>query len=105
MRIWTLSVCLLAFLAVGVVGCGTLTDALNRRAAADVSEADLRLRQDVLNRLRDDAVTSLHNIGVESRNGMVTVYGSVPDDMTRRRVLSVVRGTPGVAGINDRLAR
>jgi osmotically-inducible protein OsmY len=92
-------------LLVGMTGCATLTDSMNRRADAEVSDADLRLQQDVLNRLQQDAMTSRHAIAVDSKDGVVTLYGQVPDDMTRHRVLSVVLGTPGVVGVNDRLAR
>ncbi len=98
-------VCLLGLLAGGVSGCAALTDSANRRASADMSERDLRVSQDVLNRLQDDNVTGHLSIGVESRDGVVTLYGSVPDDVTRLRVISVVRGTPGVVSINDRLMR
>ncbi len=105
MRNGVVVLCLLGVLAGGVSGCAVLTDTVNRRADADVSEADLQLRRDVLNRLQMDAMTSQHSIGVDSRNGVVTVYGSVPDDMTRHQVLSVVRGTPGVMGVHDRLVR
>lgn len=97
--------CLFGLLAGGVAGCAALTDTANRRASADMSEDDLRVTREVLNRLQDDVVTGQLSIGAESSNGVVTLYGSVPDDVTRHRVLNVVRGAPGVMSINDRLTR
>jgi len=105
MRNMVIVLCLLGLLAGGVSGCAVLTDTVNRRADAEASEADLQLRQDVLNRLQQDVMTRSHSVGVDTQNGVVTLYGSVPDDLTRHRILAVVRGTPGVMGINDRLVR
>lgn len=105
MKKWIICICVLGALTVGVTGCAVLTDKANRQADAEVSDADLRLRQDVLNRLQQDHVTAQHNIGVDSRDGRVTLYGAVPDNMTRQRVLTVVRGTPGVVSVHDRLMR
>lgn len=105
MRKWLVYLGMLGVLAFGVTGCGTLTDALNQRSQTEASAEDLRLQQDVLNRLQQDPVTARHSVAVESRDGRVAVYGTVPDDMTRHRILNVVRGTPGVVAVHDRLAR
>ncbi len=93
-------------LLMGVTACSTLTDALNERASGGAeSPEDAALRSDVLARLRDDPMTGEHVFGVSVDNGVVILRGWVPDDTTRLRVNSVVRSTPGVVEIDDRLIR
>lgn len=93
-------------LLMGLTACSTLTDALNERASGGTeAPEDAALRADILTRLRDDPVTGDHVFGVSVSHGTVVLRGSVPDDATRLRVHSVVRSTPGVVQIEDRLAR
>ncbi len=88
-----------------LAGCATLTETANIRAEADVSPADLQLRLDVLDRLADDAVTGQHSFGVTSVDGVVTLFGVVPDQAVRLRARHVAAGTPGVVHVDDQLRR
>jgi osmotically-inducible protein OsmY len=96
-----------ALFAVCAAGCGTLSDSMSSPPGQDamVSEADHQLTLDILHRLQNDSVANESNFGVVSRSGVVTIYGSVADEGMRRRVLSIVQGTPGVMQIHDRLMR
>jgi osmotically-inducible protein OsmY len=44
-------------------------------------------------------------IGVEVRDGVVTLEGMVPDDATAARALDIARSVPGVRAVVDRLGR
>lgn len=98
---------LMGLLMLSLVGCSSLTDSMNEQAAmgTNVSEADMELRMDVIDRLQTDGITSRYTFGVVSESGVVTVYGSVPDEATRLRVRSVVESTPGVVQVHDQLRR
>ena len=91
--------------AMALVGCSSLTDALNRRADGSTSPEDRQLRMEVQDRLRDDPMTGAHAIGVVVQDGVVQLRGMVPDAETRLRALGVARGTPGVRAVDDQLAR
>lgn len=88
-----------------VVGCATVSERATHSDDPGHSKEDVRLELDVLSRLRDDALTSRHSFGVTALNGVVTLRGSVPDEITRHRALGVVRSTPGVIEVHDRLLR
>ena len=93
-------------LSLGVIGCSTLTDALNERAGGGVgTPEDAALRADILDRLREDPVTADHAFAVSVDHGMVVLRGWVPDDATRLRARSVVASTPGVIRLEDRITR
>lgn len=74
-------------------------------AASAATVDDRQLARDVLNRLLDDSITGSLMFGVNAQNGMVTVDGAVPDETIRTRALGIVRSTPGVRGVIDRLSR
>ncbi len=101
-NVWAMGL-LLSFFAIAGSGCSTISDFGAPGGAAGVSEADRHIKMDVQNRLQEDAVAGRYLFGVDSREGIVTLFGSVPDEGTRRRVISVAQGTPGVRGVNDRL--
>ncbi len=92
---------IIALAALLWVGCGTT--GYEYGTGVDVSPEDHQLTLNVLNRLKDDLEASRHMISATTRDGVVTLYGTVPDAMTRRRVLAVVRSTPGVYDIDDRM--
>lgn len=66
---------------------------------------DRQLAADALNRLRDDPLTGRLTFGTSCQNGIVTVEGAVPDEAMRTRALGIVRSTPGVQDVVDRLSR
>ncbi len=103
MSLWGMMFLLLSF---GLVGCSTLTDALNERAAGGATTPeDAALRSDILTRLSEDPVTAQHAFAVSVDHGMVVLRGWVPDDTTRLRARSVVASTPGVIRLEDRITR
>jgi hyperosmotically inducible protein len=81
-------------------GCASAAGAPSEPLATDAALA-ARVRTGLL---ADPLVGSLA-IAVEAHDGIVTLAGNVPDASAARRVLDIVRGTPGVLGIVDRLAR
>jgi osmotically-inducible protein OsmY len=81
-------------------GCASATGAPPERLAADAALA-ARVRTGLL---ADPLVGNLI-LGVEAHDGIITLTGGVPDAPAARRVLDIVRGTAGVLGIVDRLAR
>lgn len=96
--------CAIGIIALAALWCaGCASTGYDYGADVDVSPEDHQLTLNVLNRLKDDQETARHMISATSRDGVVTLYGRVPDAMTRRRVLAVVRSTPGVYDIDDRM--
>ncbi len=83
-------------------GCRT-APVYDHTTERNVERADHQLAVNVLNRLRDDDITGRHTFSATAENGVVTVYGSVPDQSVRMRVKGVVEGTPGVESMVDRL--
>lgn len=91
-----------AFLTAGLfTGCATYTPPPISAAI----DADTQLVKDVVGRLSEDGVTERYTFGVTAQGGIVTVQGAVRDELTRQRVLAIVKGTPGVQGVVDRMYR
>lgn len=91
-----------AFLTAGLfTGCATYTPP----PASGATDSDTQLVKDVVGRLANDDVAERFTFGVTAQGGVVTVQGAIPDELTRQRVLAVVRGTPGVQGVVDRMYR
>jgi osmotically-inducible protein OsmY len=65
---------------------------------------DPRVVQRVEEAIGADAPLAIaaRNVTVGSESGVVTLTGTVPDELTRKRVLEVAGNTPGVARIVDR---
>lgn len=103
-KTWIMAM-VLGFSAACWMGCSTVSDYGTPSDARGISDTDRQLKMDVQNRLQEDAVASRYLFGVDCRDGVITLYGPVPDEGTRLRVLSVVQGTPGVRDVNDRLTR
>lgn len=79
-----------------VCGCATLDQPL-----PDASGADLGA--DITQRLAVDSMTGGTVYGVDVSGGQVVIRGIVRSEAERMRVLSLVRGTPGVTSVVDRL--
>ena len=62
-----------------------------------------QIEDDVIERLRQDDLTSTQGFGVRIEGGIATLYGSVPDEIVRLRALGIVRSTPGVKEVVDKL--
>ncbi len=77
-------------------GCASLDAGAPDPAAGDLESA-------IVQRLAMDPVTRSGVFGVDASGGQVTVRGTVRSEIERMRVLGLIRGTPGVAGVDDRL--
>lgn len=77
-------------------GCASMDS-----GAAGADTGDLRAM--VLQRLAIDPVTRADVFGVEVQGDRVTLRGTVRNETGRLRALGLVRGTPGVASVDDRL--
>ncbi|MGD9780525.1 MAG: BON domain-containing protein [Kiritimatiellia bacterium] len=53
-------------------------------------------------RLNGDSMTASATLSVAVENGMATLYGTVPNEMTRQRALQILRDTPGIFDVLDR---
>jgi osmotically-inducible protein OsmY len=90
-------VMMMALVAVFVSGCGTVS------GTSDSAPADRLIANDVRDRLAADPDTGPCNIGVSVTDGVVTLRGSVPNEVIRLRAKGIARGTDGVKGIVDSL--
>ncbi|MCO5045014.1 MAG: BON domain-containing protein [Kiritimatiellae bacterium] len=77
-------------------GCATFDESAVASGGGD-------LQSIVVQRLSVDPMTRDNVYGVEAVNGQVTIRGAVQSEAERMRVLSIVRGAPGVLGVTDRL--
>lgn len=87
-------------MAVSIVGCATYEP-----VAQQAPSTDAQIAREAMNRLANDSVTGRYTFGVTVQNGIATVEGAVPDETFRLRVIGIVRGTPGVVQVVDRLYR
>lgn len=71
--------------------------------AAAMSEADADVAARVAQRLAVDPALRDQLFGIDVAGGEVTIRGTVRSEAERLRLISAVRGTPGVTGVNDRL--
>ncbi|MFH0954374.1 MAG: BON domain-containing protein [Verrucomicrobiota bacterium] len=94
---WLAAVASLALLA----GCAT--SPYEGMQAAPGAGSDQQLVVEVRNRLDNDGITRQRDFGVQVNGGVVTVYGIVPSETVRGRVVAVIRDTPGVQDVVDRL--
>jgi hyperosmotically inducible periplasmic protein len=83
-----------------LAGCATIPDNSTIQPATDTQLADA-----VLQRLTQDAMTSRSAFGVVAENGVVTLYGSLPDDILRARAIAIARSTPGVKDVINKITR
>jgi osmotically-inducible protein OsmY len=83
--------CALAILA--GAGCSTID--------YDQNLPDSEIVDDVTNRLQADVIANQFKVGVTCVDGVVTLYGNVPDGPDRPRIASVALGTPGVKEVRE----
>ncbi|NLG34475.1 MAG: BON domain-containing protein [Lentisphaerae bacterium] len=82
-------------------GCTVLQDAAyDQNPVTDVEIAAL-----AMSRLNNDVMTGRATLSVGVQNGLATIYGSVPDHVTRERAIQIVQGTLGVTGVRDHTRR
>ena len=93
---------LLATLAavITLAGCTTMSDEATLEPTTDAQLANA-----VLQRLTQDAVTGMSTFNVEAENGVVTLYGSLPDNTIRARAIAIARSTPGVKDVINKITR
>ncbi len=83
-----------------LAGCITIPD---DSSLAPTSDAELAGA--VLQRLAQDSVTGRSTFNVEAQNGVVTLYGSLPDNTARARAIAIARSTPGVTDVINKITR
>jgi len=66
--------------------------------------ADQRIDSAVYGRLASDPLTQTGSYQVQSREGVVTIYGKVSGPQAHAYALAVARGTPGVVRVVDYLS-
>jgi osmotically-inducible protein OsmY len=86
-----------------LVGCSTAFHEMTEEPVS--SSGDRELVTQITSRLEYDAVTAGNTYGVSARDGAVTLSGSVHDEAVRSRALAIVRETPGVTEVIDKLQR
>lgn len=93
---------ILATLAVvmTLAGCATMPD-----DSAVEPTTDAQLANAVLQRLSQDAVTGMSTFNVEADNGVVTLYGALPDNTIRARAIAIARSTRGVKEVINKITR
>jgi len=83
-----------------LAGCSTMPD-----DSALEPTTDAQLANAVLQRLTQDAVTGMSTFSVEAENGVVTLYGSLPDNTIRARAIAIARNTSGVKDVINKITR
>lgn len=56
-------------------------------------------------RLNSDEMVARATLSVTVDKGMATLYGTVPDQVTRQRAIQILEGTPGIFDVLDRTRR
>lgn len=85
-----------------VVGCAQRAPSADAATSSStLDDLDSRVYQ----RLATDPVTARMRLSVVSSDGIVTLSGRVESPSERLRAVSVVRGTPGVRAVIDKLRR
>jgi hypothetical protein len=85
----------------GLSGCATGDDTSFESLLGD----DDQLASEIMDRIQDDPITSRQGLGVRVNKGKATLYGAVPSEQIRARAVSIVRNTPGVTDVDDRIQR
>ncbi|HOO21236.1 MAG TPA: BON domain-containing protein [Kiritimatiellia bacterium] len=82
-------------------GCAALQDA--GWDATPTSDEDIAALAS--SRLNSDSMTASATLSVTVDSGMATLYGTVPDQVTRQRAIQILEGTPGIFDVLDRTRR
>ena len=90
----------LCLLAAGLAlsGCAVLEG----QDLGDDPTSDEGITSIARSRLNNDALVSSSTLSVTVTEGLATLYGTVPDEATRRRAIQILEGTPGVFDVLDR---
>ena len=56
-------------------------------------------------RLNGDSLTARSTLSVSVERGTATLYGVVPDQLTRQRAVQILEGTPGIYSVRDHTRR
>ncbi|MCB1069707.1 MAG: BON domain-containing protein [Verrucomicrobia bacterium] len=99
MKRWVLGV--LAVLALVCTGCSSL-DMPSGDLSGPVSDRELESL--VMGRIQSDPALVQQSISVSAREGVITLYGSAPNQEAAARIKSQIRSTPGVRGVIDQLS-
>jgi osmotically-inducible protein OsmY len=83
-----------------LAGCATMPDNSVLQPTTDAQLADA-----VLQRLNQDAMTGKSAFGVKAESGVVTLYGSLPNNALRARAIAIARSTPGVKDVINKITR
>jgi hyperosmotically inducible periplasmic protein len=100
-----------ALIALGMAGCASWHDSINKRAEDRTvstrdpmqTASDATLTAKVKAVLAADELVKARNINVDTMRGVVTLHGSVRSAAERDKALSLTRGTGGVLEVKDRL--
>jgi osmotically-inducible protein OsmY len=87
---------------------GTAAERAGQRASQAASEAgevlsDASLTAKIKSKMALDDHVSASSIGVTTKDGRVTLTGTVGSDDERRRAVDLARDTKGVSGVADRI--
>ena len=82
---------------------GCATSSLSSRAS-DLS-TDEWLKSEIYNRIQADAEFNPTALGIEVKDGVVTLYGKVWNPSERVRALAIVQNTTGVKRVIDRMVQ
>jgi BON domain-containing protein len=75
------------------------------RGPRDYQRSDSRVLEDVCERLSDDDQVDASDVGVDVKNGEVTLTGSVADRFMKRRAEHIAASVRGVIDVHNRLSR
>ncbi len=93
-RIMSLTFVLFA-IAVVVSGCNSLESS----SVSNIGNEDKTIAARVQQRLDADAVTQYSMVRVKVEYGFATVYGQEPTPDVEAHILSIIKNTPGVKGV------
>lgn len=85
----------------GLAAGATLAAAAS--ACADRSPSDSSITESVDNRLEADRDLAAYDLEVETRDGIVTLEGTVPGETQRMAAERVARSTAGVQGVSNQI--
>ena len=69
------------------------------------TQAENKLEKQILQRLSTDPITSKLKFRIDLDDGVVTLMGRADSAEVRLRAISVVRSTPGVRAVIDKIYR
>ena len=90
---------------VGIVSRADLIGALAQYLSTtpDLEESDLGIRRKMLAEMRHQTWCPLQSVGVDVRNGVVTLKGTIFDERQRRALLVLAANVEGVKRVDDQL--